>query len=1064
MTISSLFGHFTLVVAQCLLWMSLPVLLAYTSSRISLHRRLGADGDVQEPMTPSFCLPYLGHALHFELNSETYIRRICLFDALLLFGLPPVDHGIFDRSLWCGPSKLSDSDSDPSRQIMSLQRRDFSFYYQGNNLGLIMQRLSVNLRRELSEGCGDNGWTFMPDLYSFLLTATFRAIVEALYGEHILRVCPSLAQDFWQFYAAMPTIAKGFPEWLSPTAYKSRRNMIINFSNWRSWCAKHFDPKTVPVNYEYEPIWGTLLVRRMVERYQELGFSNEGVSSALLGFLFVYVTQSSTGIWRLAIDKPSTVANSIPAAVWMVLHILLSPGLQSRLDPGFNAAFNRNSGSMQIDKLLGMPLLNSIYCETLRLHAAGTIGRKSTSDFELPGVGQFVTAPQLFLSDGTPKHPLDKFWAERFLLYKDDPISGPFRQPAYLRQGSLPIPEASEKRDRDAKLVTSGLHDADHPAPEPLAAPVAAAPGALPFCTILSMAAPGASPFCTILSMGQGLHDSLSRGDTDSFFPPATTVLQRQLSSSDNCPPATTVLQRHLCSRDTFAPATTVLQRHLSSTDNCPPPTTVLHRHLSSTDTCPPPTPVLHRHLSSTDTFAQRHLCSSDNCPPATTVLQRQLSSSDNCPPATPALQRTCALATPVQPEFVHHYWPEWNPRNASVICTSRQQVATGIIDRSNTSTVAKYILSARTGLSITRKLATLAWRYVSSPRSGRMAKHCGSTHYQCDTCAQVFLIKERKQHEYGTSHDHYIVLNPVNLERGVADLADLTELSASDLAMPTDSVGTANMRKKYDDLVRSLLRECLTSTGPALHNGTRWSRCLQQLRKILPADCEIPFARITTFPDMSDNNADVWYVTEDSMMQHFVNEDFVLRKPVVIKSQRSRAWECSSHSFLKDLGDHFAGSTVDVQDLTTTEKTAVKMGVDAVIKKIGEGADVPTGRLPINLLNLKYFGQSPPTPRFLNLSRFNVLPSISSHLEAEFSGAAIAGKRSRATAREVDLERSLIFSLFAQRGSFTGFHVDCPDGTWVCPEWGLKLWIFATSTDEADMVKFAEEGDEWAP
>ncbi|KAK4074893.1 hypothetical protein Purlil1_12855 [Purpureocillium lilacinum] len=517
---------------------------------------------------------------------------------------------------------------------------------------------------------------------------------------------------------------------------------------------------------------------------------------------------------------------------------------------------------------------------------------------------------------------------------------------------------------------------------------------------------------------------------SSNLFPPAASFLQRQLSSSDNCPPATTVLQRHLCSRDTFAPATTVLQRQLSSSDNCPPATTVLQRQLSSTDTCPPPTPVLHRHLCS-----------------ETPLLQRQLSSSDNCPPATPALQRTCALATPVQPEFVHHYWPEWNPRNASVIkhvyCCEIYFVG------KNWSKHHK-----ETGHSGVEICLQSKKRQVSGGRCRDL----------CDTCAQVFLIKERKQHEYGTSHDHYIVLNPVNLERGVADLADLTELSASDLAMPTDSVGTANMRKKYDDLVRSLLRECLTSTGPALHNGTRWSRCLQQLRKILPADCEIPFARITTFPDMSDNNADVWYVTEDSMMQHFVNEDFVLRKPVVIKSQRSRAWECSSHSFLKDLGDHFAGSTVDVQDLTTTEKTAVKMGVDAVIKKIGEGADVPTGRLPINLLNLKYFGQSPPTPRFLNLSRFNVLPSISSHLEAEFSGAAIAGKRSRATAREVDLERSLIFSLFAQRGSFTGFHVDCPDGTWVCPEWGLKLWIFATSTDEADMVKFAEEGDEWAP
>ena len=57
-----------------------------------------------------------------------------------------------------------------------------------------------------------------------------------------------------------------------------------------------------------------------------------------------------------------------------------------------------------------------------------------------------------------------------------------------------------------------------------------------------------------------------------------------------------------------------------------------------------------------------------------------------------------------------------------------------------------------------------------------------------------------------------------------------------------------------------------------------------------------------------------------------------------------------------------------------------------------------------------------------------------------------------------------MTLSPFAQRGAFTGFHVDSPDATWVCLEWVLKLWIFATDTNESEMVKFTDEGDNWVP
>ena len=344
-----------------------------------------------------------------------------------------------------------------------------------------------------------------------------------------------------------------------------------------------------------------------------------------------------------------------------------------------------------------------------------------------------------------------------------------------------------------------------------------------------------------------------------------------------------------------------------------------------------------------------------------------------------------------------------------------------------------------------------------------RMPKHRGSKHYKCDSCGLTFLLKGRIQHRYKTAHDHYTEVNLPNPEQLAAGPGASTRLTMSDSVTWSESNVTAEMRRKYDFPIRTLLRECQTSPIPALPTGSRWNRNRRLLQRIFPEDRDIPFARIGTFSDTTDD-AEVWYVTEKQIEEKVIDRGFVLRKPTVIKSHPAGRCGRSLDLFLEALHNHFAGSRVDVQDLSTTKTRPVSMPVDAVIKRIREGPDFRAGQLPINLLNLKYFGQAPPTPTFLNMPRFDVLPAIGSHLEAEFSRDATAGKRGHATAREVDLDRSLTFSLFAQRGSFTGFHVDCPDGTWVSNEWGLKLWIFARSSDEADMTKFAEEGAEWAP
>ena len=92
--------------------------------------------------------------------------------------------------------------------------------------------------------------------------------------------------------------------------------------------------------------------------------------------------------------------------------------------------------------LSSKPLLQSIYAETLRLRIALIVGR--TPEYENFHLEGWIFPPQEMIAissragamnpeiwnAGTREnpHPLDTFWADRFLIYPDDPTSGPLRK------------------------------------------------------------------------------------------------------------------------------------------------------------------------------------------------------------------------------------------------------------------------------------------------------------------------------------------------------------------------------------------------------------------------------------------------------------------------------------------------------------------------------------------------------------------------------------------------------------------------------------------------------------
>ena len=136
--------------------------------------------------------------------------------------------------------------------------------------------------------------------------------------------------------------------------------------------------------------------------------------------------------------------NAILAAFWANLEIFRDAALLREIRRNIRSSLGSSDPSnlsFDIEKLVGQPLLQSVYAETLRLRVHVYMTRcPERKALEING----WTFPkdQIVLVSSTPAHldenawnrgrngsrPLTKFWAERFLVYRDDPYSGPQRK------------------------------------------------------------------------------------------------------------------------------------------------------------------------------------------------------------------------------------------------------------------------------------------------------------------------------------------------------------------------------------------------------------------------------------------------------------------------------------------------------------------------------------------------------------------------------------------------------------------------------------------------------------
>ena len=183
-------------------------------------------------------------------------------------------------------------------------------------------------------------------------------------------------------------------------------------------------------------------------------------------------------VWSLTILHRAN-SNVITAICWYILELAKDPELLSRIRAEATTSLTRPeslTSALNIERLCAQPLMQSGYAEILRLHTYNFLVTTSEHcEFVFRG-WQFPKDQMVAISSHTAhmdnrawnvrsrtaQHPLNTFWAERFLVHESDPGSGPL-SPEYCSNLKA---KASLDQDKSDMLEQSGSPRTILPQPE----------------------------------------------------------------------------------------------------------------------------------------------------------------------------------------------------------------------------------------------------------------------------------------------------------------------------------------------------------------------------------------------------------------------------------------------------------------------------------------------------------------------------------------------------------------------------------------------------------------------
>jgi hypothetical protein len=198
----------------------------------------------------------------------------------------------------------------------------------------------------------------------------FKASATALLGAGLLEVYPEISTDFWAYDEAMLPLLFGIPHIFIGKEKRALDTAIDGMIRWQTRMLQNCNGKPVDAYSDvgWEPNFGSRVSRARQIFYEERGLTIHARAGIDLGFLF--------GI----------ASNAIPAAGWMLMHIFdpnadrtVLPRLMKELETVKTA-----DGKLDLSALISLPLIQSIFHETLRLYTDVLVTRDIKTDIVLP--------------------------------------------------------------------------------------------------------------------------------------------------------------------------------------------------------------------------------------------------------------------------------------------------------------------------------------------------------------------------------------------------------------------------------------------------------------------------------------------------------------------------------------------------------------------------------------------------------------------------------------------------------------------------------------------------------
>lgn len=433
----------------------LSVIFIYSSTRSKENER--KDSLKEPPVYPSY-IPVIGHLLNMAWDSPKFINAVStqyknvpvqlktlVTDMYVVAGQEAIKAVWKEPNLHVRPYKElavitmakmpketlafwmwddsghhaqphPNSNVPPHLRIDYLTHSSVARLLTGPGLKPLADRFTKNLMaRFANNDYVQDEWQYLPDLFLFMQDELFRSAVEAMCGERLFTVNPNFVRDFWAFNKGLPYLAKGYPRWMVPSAYRARDTVLSSLKKWHKAIASELKSPPIAMD-EWNPDFGVELVRFRHAAWSKMPLMNEDAAA----------TEDIGMIW-------AANGNSIPNSFWMIAEVLRDADLLRKVRTNLTK-YVRLTGNSGIDfdyeRLCNDPLLQSVYAETLRLHVASFLFRgPDRKDFDLNGWRIPRDAPILVSGHDaqmdpdvwTPKdkphrRPVHEFWPERFLV------------------------------------------------------------------------------------------------------------------------------------------------------------------------------------------------------------------------------------------------------------------------------------------------------------------------------------------------------------------------------------------------------------------------------------------------------------------------------------------------------------------------------------------------------------------------------------------------------------------------------------------------------------------------